>query len=713
MVAASFKSGGIQLIERPPAVAASNRELLGVVQWVDRALGALVPRLNEPSESRFVVLTEEPKKPRRGQLVYADGTYWDPGSGEGLYTYNGFAWIPVGYATLYGGLTEWQALLDTGVTSAFAPPGTYDLSGGTLVLPSTLKYLWAIPGTVTLIEATITATGTVGSEVDLDAAVAAGDTSLPFTTSGFAAGDWLHVASCINAASADAGDYQLGWPTAGSDGLYFAEFAQIREIVDGTEATAVRDMIFPYSDTPGGDSGARTASTVKKVTFIDGLVISGFNFQDKGLANDLITLKWCRDTWVEHCTFTFDMTDNVIGQMVEADRCLGGGVRHCVGRRYGYDGVEAGSSVGSIHTRGCQDFSVIHNDLAGGGTPVDITWFATDLPNAFPSVNCIVDHNILRNSETACTIHNCCYGGSMSFNTVEDCSQGVRVRTRKTKVIGNDISKGGNAVGFGINAATGWLDGCVIANNVIRGFLYGIEVDGDNSEGEPPAPGRLVIIGNNITDSSDGINIDRTEATDVSMAVLVANNYISRYAERGIFVGSYCNGTTLNGNMIGDPVTATSAAAIEWEKNIAHLTIMNTVMFNMASELTLVGPGTATCIDDLTTFPGGNADAYWAFVNNVVQGTTFNDSDIVQDQAAYSDLVKSRGYNITQGVIRVQQITGVTGSLLQVVDSSNNIDFAVDQDGKLLGTNPAAAKAAIAAAATLADLKTALAILFQ
>jgi hypothetical protein len=33
-----------------------------------------------------------PKKPRKGQVVYADGTNWDPGSGEGLYVYKA-GWI--------------------------------------------------------------------------------------------------------------------------------------------------------------------------------------------------------------------------------------------------------------------------------------------------------------------------------------------------------------------------------------------------------------------------------------------------------------------------------------------------------------------------------------------------------------------------------------------------------------------------------------------
>jgi hypothetical protein len=35
---------------------------------------------------------EEPDKPFPGQLVLADGTNWDPGSGKGFYGYDGSTW---------------------------------------------------------------------------------------------------------------------------------------------------------------------------------------------------------------------------------------------------------------------------------------------------------------------------------------------------------------------------------------------------------------------------------------------------------------------------------------------------------------------------------------------------------------------------------------------------------------------------------------------
>ena len=40
----------------------------------------------------LVVSYVEPEKKRNGQIVYADGTKWNPGSGEGFYGYSNGAW---------------------------------------------------------------------------------------------------------------------------------------------------------------------------------------------------------------------------------------------------------------------------------------------------------------------------------------------------------------------------------------------------------------------------------------------------------------------------------------------------------------------------------------------------------------------------------------------------------------------------------------------
>lgn len=38
-------------------------------------------------------LHEEPRKPRDGMIVYADGTNWNPGSGKGFYGRENGAWV--------------------------------------------------------------------------------------------------------------------------------------------------------------------------------------------------------------------------------------------------------------------------------------------------------------------------------------------------------------------------------------------------------------------------------------------------------------------------------------------------------------------------------------------------------------------------------------------------------------------------------------------
>lgn len=57
----------------------------------DIELAKLTELLNGPYQ--MTVMYAAPSKPRTGWLVYADGTSWNPGSGEGVYVYtSGGAW---------------------------------------------------------------------------------------------------------------------------------------------------------------------------------------------------------------------------------------------------------------------------------------------------------------------------------------------------------------------------------------------------------------------------------------------------------------------------------------------------------------------------------------------------------------------------------------------------------------------------------------------
>lgn len=69
----------------PPAV--SDAELQRVVEWFQQELDQIAHILEIVEEIPFQVRHTEPERPRTGLTAYADGTDWNPGSGEGLYTY--------------------------------------------------------------------------------------------------------------------------------------------------------------------------------------------------------------------------------------------------------------------------------------------------------------------------------------------------------------------------------------------------------------------------------------------------------------------------------------------------------------------------------------------------------------------------------------------------------------------------------------------------
>jgi hypothetical protein len=104
-----------------------------------------LPRISQAMDSParvrgWQVLYGPPEKYAAGTEVYADGTTWNPGSGPGLYVYDGSTWRPVtseiGWRDLIGSITlrgtpganspTWEAI--TGMTGIYA----YSFSAGTM-----------------------------------------------------------------------------------------------------------------------------------------------------------------------------------------------------------------------------------------------------------------------------------------------------------------------------------------------------------------------------------------------------------------------------------------------------------------------------------------------------------------------------------------------------------------------------------------------------
>jgi hypothetical protein len=71
-------------------------ELDDLFEYMEVELGRVEESFGLQDFVRLRQYNVEPSKPRDGLTVYADGTNWDPGSGEGVYTYYSSAWHKLG-----------------------------------------------------------------------------------------------------------------------------------------------------------------------------------------------------------------------------------------------------------------------------------------------------------------------------------------------------------------------------------------------------------------------------------------------------------------------------------------------------------------------------------------------------------------------------------------------------------------------------------------
>lgn len=73
-------------------------------KWVEDEFAQLATDLQ--STEPDTIWQKAPPKPRRGTYVYADGTNWNPGNGEGPYWYDGTTYHPMGQNAVAGAITD-------------------------------------------------------------------------------------------------------------------------------------------------------------------------------------------------------------------------------------------------------------------------------------------------------------------------------------------------------------------------------------------------------------------------------------------------------------------------------------------------------------------------------------------------------------------------------------------------------------------------------
>lgn len=71
-------------------------DLSALVRYLTEELQNIAAVISELADGHLDEVHVEPEKPREGDLRIADGTNWNPGSGAGMYRYNGTSWVLLG-----------------------------------------------------------------------------------------------------------------------------------------------------------------------------------------------------------------------------------------------------------------------------------------------------------------------------------------------------------------------------------------------------------------------------------------------------------------------------------------------------------------------------------------------------------------------------------------------------------------------------------------
>lgn len=129
----------------PPVV--RDPDLQAVLDWAQSMFTDVESTRTESRELELRERFAAPEHPREGMIVYADGTSWNPGQGEGAYIYKNGAWCRLMDFCTYG-----DSLVKTGTIVPYADetptPSGYLLCDGAAVSRTTYADLFALLGTV-------------------------------------------------------------------------------------------------------------------------------------------------------------------------------------------------------------------------------------------------------------------------------------------------------------------------------------------------------------------------------------------------------------------------------------------------------------------------------------------------------------------------------------------------------------------------------------
>lgn len=402
--------------------------------------------------------------------------------------------------------------------------------------------------------------GSVGESVNISNDIVDFSNNIELTdSSGFKKDDYIIVTGqrvCLD--FADSGyTWCLGYATPGAQGLYFGEFAKIKNVQENT-LNLYSNLMFPdYLDSKLSETNelARDCTTVQKVNFVENVTFKDFKVEGK--CNPTFNFDYALNCKVENIkTEVSNYSDGMTG-FITFKRSL-----DCTGlnnKYYRFDDTKPSQHhyINVYRITSSQNCTFDGNIAFNCTQPFDVSYATLSIP----SINAVIKNNVITNAtQTGITSHGGTYKLMVMNNNIYSSHQGINSRTKNSVITGNLISgmNESSTLAYGIALYEGHATDSIITNNNISNFGSGIAVIDGVDLGETFTNCNSIISENTINNCYWGVLTNRGSNADrkIPLNLKIAKNTIRVYKKNtsntlgGVYLYNNTNGVDIHDNII-------------------------------------------------------------------------------------------------------------------------------------------------------------------
>lgn len=366
--------------------------------------------------------------------------------------------------------------------------------------------------------------GVVGPEIDTTVSITDFNaTSISLAdASGFNPNDLGIIHSATMCLSEDAGSMQLGIATAGGAPSWFGEFFRVNGKAGNTINLTTPLVFNSYRTTPQPNSGARTKTTVKKVTPVRGSISGNLTFLREGNATTAVEINYGDGFAVKGRFYN----GKIAGSAVVFKYCY-----MCEVGPDSYFNIDADTPInfgsvvwpaGSVSAGDYYNFNsvkTISSQMCGcSGALFENTSQTFDITyDQMPSIGCYFKGNkVMFARHNMATSHGGNYANMFDSNLGFACWRGIASRSREDSITNNRIygfrrfPTNPNTSGdtYGIGLTEGFTIGNTVIGNYISGFLRDVYINAGSSRGPGLDYMRITVESNRMSYCRHHVDID-------------------------------------------------------------------------------------------------------------------------------------------------------------------------------------------------------------